>query len=171
MPHRTGITRSCSPFRPAAEPQGRRKKRAPEYKHVAQAGGADADRAARVGVAGPILASVIALAGPRPDVARVTLTSDNGYTTHFSQRRKLRRTSWPTSGAASRCRPPHGFPLRAALPGKPASAWVKWLAETQLFSGDRVVKTRYSSRAAISYHPSCAVNPFGCGQPLRLDVR
>ena len=31
MPHRTGITHNCSPFRPAVEPQGPRKKRALEH--------------------------------------------------------------------------------------------------------------------------------------------
>ena len=84
-------------------------------------------------LAGPTLAGVIALAGPRPDVARVTLTSANGYATHFSlaeaqAEENFLATEWRGEPLPAS----HGFPLRAALPSKPGSAWVKWLDEIQL---------------------------------------
>jgi DMSO/TMAO reductase YedYZ molybdopterin-dependent catalytic subunit len=84
-------------------------------------------------LAGPTLASVLALAAPQPGVTRVTLTSVNGYDMNLSLEEaraaenflayEWRGEPLPTS---------HGFPLRAALPGKPGSAWVKWLGEISL---------------------------------------
>jgi len=86
-------------------------------------------------LAGPTLASVIALAGPRPGVATVTLTSVNGYSTHFSlaeaqAEENFLAYEWGRGGEPLPAS--HGFPLRAALPSKPGSAWVKWLEEIQL---------------------------------------
>ena len=86
-------------------------------------------------LAGPTLASVMALAGPRPEAARVTLTSVNGYATHFSlaeaqAEENFLATEWGRRGEPLPAS--HGFPLRAALPSKPGSAWVKWLEEIRL---------------------------------------
>jgi Oxidoreductase molybdopterin binding domain len=84
-------------------------------------------------LAGPTLASVIALAGPRPEVARVTLTSVNGYSTQFSLAEAQAEENFLAYQWREEPLPPsHGFPLRAALPSKPGSAWVKWLEEIQL---------------------------------------
>jgi DMSO/TMAO reductase YedYZ molybdopterin-dependent catalytic subunit len=86
-------------------------------------------------LAGPTIASVIALAGPRPGVATVTLTSVNGYSTHFSLAEAQAEENFLAYEWGSRGEPlpaSHGFPLRAALPSKPGSAWVKWLEEIQL---------------------------------------
>ena len=86
-------------------------------------------------LAGPTLVSVIALAGPRREVARVTLTSVNGYSTQFSlaeaqAEENFLAYEWGKGGEPLPAS--HGFPLRAALPSKPGSAWVKWLEEIQL---------------------------------------
>jgi DMSO/TMAO reductase YedYZ molybdopterin-dependent catalytic subunit len=86
-------------------------------------------------LAGPTIASVIALAGPRPDVALVTLSSVNGYSTHFSLAEAQAEENFLAYEWGTRGEPlptSHGFPLRAALPSKPGSAWVKWLEEIQL---------------------------------------
>jgi DMSO/TMAO reductase YedYZ molybdopterin-dependent catalytic subunit len=86
-------------------------------------------------LAGPTIASVIALAGPRPGVATVTLTSVNGYSTHFSLAEAQAEENFLAYEWGSRGEPlpaSHGFPVRAALPSKPGSAWVKWLEEIQL---------------------------------------
>ena len=59
-------------------------------------------------LAGPTLASVIALAGPRPGVATVTLTSVNGYSTHFSlaeAQAEENFLAYEWGRGASRCRP------------------------------------------------------------------
>jgi len=84
-------------------------------------------------LAGPTLASVIELAAPRPDAARITLTSGNGYFTDL----RLEEVQGEENFLAYEWRgeplpASHGFPLRAALPGKPGSAWVKWLGEIRL---------------------------------------
>jgi len=86
-------------------------------------------------LAGPTLASVIALAGPRPNVARVTLTSVNGYSFPFWLAEAQAEENFLAYEWGSRGEPlpaSHGFPLRAALPSKAGSAWVKWLEEIQL---------------------------------------
>ena len=84
-------------------------------------------------LAGPTLASVIALASPQPGVTDVTLTSISGYFARFALEAvtgeanflayEWRGESLPAS---------HGFPVRAALPGKAGSTWVKWLEEIKL---------------------------------------
>ena len=86
-------------------------------------------------LAGPTIASVIALADPRPEAALVTLTSVNGYSTHFSLAEAQAEENFLAYEWGSRGEPlpaAHGFPLAAALPSKPGSAWVKWLEEIQL---------------------------------------
>ena len=86
-------------------------------------------------LAGPTIASVIALAGPRPGVATVTLTSVNGYSTRFSLAEAQAEENFLAYAWGSRGEPlpaSHGFPLRVAVPSKPGSAWVKWLEEIQL---------------------------------------
>jgi DMSO/TMAO reductase YedYZ molybdopterin-dependent catalytic subunit len=84
-------------------------------------------------LAGPTLASVIALADPQPDVARVTLTSVTGYFADFSLEEVQGEENFLAYEWRGELLPAsHGFPLRAALPGKMGSDWVKWLGEIRL---------------------------------------
>jgi DMSO/TMAO reductase YedYZ molybdopterin-dependent catalytic subunit len=84
-------------------------------------------------LAGPTIASVIMLAGPQGNGTKVTLTSASGYEAHFAlgemQRgQNLLAYQWRDEPLPAS----HGFPVRAAIPGKPGSAWVKWLTEIRL---------------------------------------
>jgi DMSO/TMAO reductase YedYZ molybdopterin-dependent catalytic subunit len=84
-------------------------------------------------LAGPTLGSVIALAGPQRKADRVTLISINGYTFPFSLEEAQAEQNFLAYEWRSEPLPPsHGFPVRAALPGRAGSAWVKWLEEIQL---------------------------------------
>jgi len=84
-------------------------------------------------LAGPTLASVLALAVPQADASEVTLISVTGYTSSF----QLAQVQGEENFLAYEWRgeplpASHGFPVRAALPGKAGSAWVKWLGEIRL---------------------------------------
>jgi DMSO/TMAO reductase YedYZ molybdopterin-dependent catalytic subunit len=84
-------------------------------------------------LAGPTLASVIALAAPQAGANEVTLIALNGYKARFD----LSAVQGEENFLALECRgeplpASHGFPVRAALPGKLGSAWVKWLGEIRL---------------------------------------
>ena len=84
-------------------------------------------------LAGPTLASVIALAEPQAGAAEVTLISVNGYTMQFhladvQGEENFLAHEWRGEPLPAS----HGFPVRAALPGKVGSAWVKWLGEIRL---------------------------------------
>jgi DMSO/TMAO reductase YedYZ molybdopterin-dependent catalytic subunit len=84
-------------------------------------------------LAGPTLASVIALAEPQAGADEVTLISVTGYTSSL----RLAQVQGEENFLAHEWRgeplpASHGFPVRAALPGKVGSAWVKWLGEIRL---------------------------------------
>jgi DMSO/TMAO reductase YedYZ molybdopterin-dependent catalytic subunit len=87
----------------------------------------------RARLAGPTLASVIALAAPQAGAREVTLLAVNGYTARFDLSTMQGEQNFLAYEWGGEPLPAsHGFPVRAALPGALGNAWVKWLGEIQL---------------------------------------
>jgi DMSO/TMAO reductase YedYZ molybdopterin-dependent catalytic subunit len=84
-------------------------------------------------LAGPTLASVVALAVPQAGAHEVTLIAVDGYKARFlpsllQGEENFLAHEWRGEPLPAS----HGFPVRAVLPGKMGNSWVKWLSEIRL---------------------------------------
>jgi DMSO/TMAO reductase YedYZ molybdopterin-dependent catalytic subunit len=84
-------------------------------------------------LAGAALAGVIALASPQQDATYVKLVSVEGYSQSFTLDEARAPENFLAYEWEGQPLPPsHGFPLRAAMPGRPGSSWVKWVVGVEI---------------------------------------
>jgi DMSO/TMAO reductase YedYZ molybdopterin-dependent catalytic subunit len=84
-------------------------------------------------LAGCTLASVLALAGPQPNATRVHLTSVENYSMSFALDEAQTAENFLAYGWEDQLLPAsHGFPLRAVMPARAGSSWVKWVERIEL---------------------------------------
>ncbi len=84
-------------------------------------------------LAGPTLATVLALAGPQADATAVKLVSSEPYNQDFVLTDVLDARNFLAYEWEGQTLPrSHGFPLRGVFPGQAGSNWVKWVVEIQL---------------------------------------
>jgi DMSO/TMAO reductase YedYZ molybdopterin-dependent catalytic subunit len=84
-------------------------------------------------LAGAALAAVIAAASPQRDATYVKLVSVEGYSQSFTLDEALAPENFLAYEWEGQPLPPsHGFPLRAAMPGRPGSSWVKWVVGIEI---------------------------------------
>jgi DMSO/TMAO reductase YedYZ molybdopterin-dependent catalytic subunit len=84
-------------------------------------------------LAGPTLATLLALAGPQAAATTVMLSSAQPYTMNFALAEAQDAKNFLAYEWEGQALPrSHGFPLRGVFPGRPGSNWVKWLVEIEL---------------------------------------
>jgi DMSO/TMAO reductase YedYZ molybdopterin-dependent catalytic subunit len=74
------------------------------------------------------LATILALAGPKPEAKQILMGAADGYSHLLSLEDALQPENFLAYEWEGQPLPVlHGFPLRAVFPNKPGSYWVKWL--------------------------------------------
>jgi DMSO/TMAO reductase YedYZ molybdopterin-dependent catalytic subunit len=84
-------------------------------------------------LAGATIASVIGPASPQRDATRVKLLSIDGHPVALAIEEAQDPKNFLAYEWEGQPLPPsHGFPLRAAVPGRPGSSWVKWVVAIEI---------------------------------------
>jgi DMSO/TMAO reductase YedYZ molybdopterin-dependent catalytic subunit len=84
--------------------------------------------------AGARFEDVLALAGMQDGVFGLRLIGADGYRTSVAKSVALAETSIFAYEWGGKPLPIfHGFPVRAALPGRPGTSWAKWLVEIKVY--------------------------------------
>jgi DMSO/TMAO reductase YedYZ molybdopterin-dependent catalytic subunit len=84
-------------------------------------------------LAGPTVASLLALAGAQPEAKSITFTSTDGYAIDFTLEQIQGEENFLAHEWRDEPLPPsHGFPLRVVAPGATGGRWVKWLGQMTL---------------------------------------
>jgi DMSO/TMAO reductase YedYZ molybdopterin-dependent catalytic subunit len=83
--------------------------------------------------AGASLAYILNLAGVQPDAKQIKLTGADGYYAIVAIEDALSEKSFLAYEWEKQEVPIlHGFPIRAAFPGRPGAEWVKWLLKIEV---------------------------------------
>ncbi len=82
---------------------------------------------------GATLETILGMAGPRPDAEKIKMKAADGYWVYLRLEEALRPENFLAYEWMGQPVPVlHGFPVRAVIPDKPGSSWVKWLLEIEV---------------------------------------
>jgi DMSO/TMAO reductase YedYZ molybdopterin-dependent catalytic subunit len=82
---------------------------------------------------GATLETILGMAGLQPEAKKIKMKAADGYWVYLSLEEALRPENFLAYEWMGQPLPVlHGFPLRAVVPDKPGSSWVKWLLEIEV---------------------------------------